>query len=295
MNKLMTLELTTWNNLLEPSMQEMALQHLEAGGVLYFPHLTPQLTEEETKLLTPAFLSAKRKNMSWDTHTQKLRGSENVPPEMRQSLSTLLERYVQLCQHLIHQLLPSYQRGLIVARSSFRPGAISQRVLSPRKDDRLLHVDAFPSTPFGTHRLLRVFSNINPYGEARLWRISGPFQAIAEQFFPKLSLPWPGKHRLLHLLRLTRKRRTAYDHLMLQLHDAMKEDQTYQTTAPYQEISFPPGSTWITCTDQVAHAALAGQYMLEQSFYFPLHVMQTPAYAPARILESLFQRDLIAL
>ena len=32
-----------------------------------------------------------------------------------------------------------------------------------------------------------------------------------------------------------------------------------------QTAAFPPGSTWITFTDQVAHKAASGQYAIEQT------------------------------
>lgn len=294
MNYVKTYNLADWKPSADLNLQETALQHLEQGGLLYFPSLAATLEQDEQSLLTPAYLSPKRKNISWDTHTQILRGCDNTPKEIQQPLSALLERYTKLSSKLMHALFPQYSQHLQTARTSFRPGAISQRVLSPRKDDRLLHVDAFPSTPFGDKRLLRVFSNIHPQGVPRVWRISGPFKTIAQQFLPKLKLPWPGSGYLLQTLGITRGRRHAYDHLMLQLHDAMKQDANYQETAPYQEVSFPPGSTWIVCTDQVAHAAIAGQYMLEQSFYLPVNAMRDPSQAPQRILEGLFNRSLLA-
>jgi hypothetical protein len=40
------------------------------------------------------------------------------------------------------------------------------------------------------------------------------------------------------------------------------------------------------------HAALAGQFLLEQTFYLPVAAMQDENCAPLRILEQLYQREL---
>src|SRR2546429_2712052 len=47
------------------------------------------------------------------------------------------------------------------------------------------------------------------------------------------------------------------------------------TLFPYTTLfrSFPVGSTWMAFTDQVSHAAMAGQHLLEQTFYLPLTSM----------------------
>ena len=64
---------------------------------------------------------------------------------------------------------------------------------------------------------------------------------------------------------------------MLQIHDRMKKNIDYQARVSFQEINFSANSTWIVFTDQVSHAALKGQYLLEQTFYLPTHAMQEPA------------------
>ncbi len=79
---------------------------------------------------------------------------------------------------------------------------------------------------------------------------------------------------------------------MLHLHDKMKADLRYQVEVPQQEIHFPPGSSWITQTDQVSHAAMSGQYLLEQTFYLPVDAMKNPEHSPLRVLEKLTCRSL---
>jgi len=73
---------------------------------------------------------------------------------------------------------------------------------------------------------------------------------------------------------------------MLHLHDRMKLDKTYQQTLAKQRVDFPPQSTWLVFTDQVSHAALSGQYLLEQTFYLPVEAMDNPTLSPLRQWEK---------
>jgi hypothetical protein len=97
----------------------------------------------------------------------------------------------------------------------------------------------------------------------------------------------------MELLRLTKGRRTAYDHVMLRLHDLAKEDGVYQETAICRRVEFPAGSTWIVFTDATLHAALEGRHALEQTFLLPVQAMADEAMAPLRILERLAGHQLL--
>jgi hypothetical protein len=105
-------------------------------------------------------------------------------------------------------------------------------------------------------------------------------------------MPLPGSGRLLRLFRITKTTRSAYDALMLQLHDRMKADEDFQAHAQQTSVDFPAGSTWMAFTDQVSHAAMAGQYQLEQTFLLPVAAMSEPQRSPLRILERLTCRRL---
>ena len=72
----------------------------------------------------------------------------------------------------------------------------------------------------------------------------------------------------------------------------MKADDTYQKKADQQEIRFSAGSTWIVQTDNVSHAAMQGQYVLEQTYYLPVNAMQDESKSPLRILEKILQQKL---
>jgi hypothetical protein len=105
-------------------------------------------------------------------------------------------------------------------------------------------------------------------------------------------VPFPGGGAILAALRITRGVRTPYDALMLQLHDRMKQDADYQQSSPQERVELPAGSTWMTFTDQVAHAAMAGQYQFEQTFLVPVAAMLDERRSPLRILESVKGRRL---
>ena len=80
---------------------------------------------------------------------------------------------------------------------------------------------------------------------------------------------------------------------MLQLHDRMKEDATFQETCEQEVFDFPAGSTWIAFTDAVSHAATSGQYQFEQTFLLPIDAMEDESRSPLRILERLKGRALV--
>jgi hypothetical protein len=209
------------------------------------------------------------------------------------ALRQMLARYARLSLDLVQALLPHYVQSLRAARTSYRPVEVQGRQSSWRKDDTRLHVDAFPSSPNQGKRLLRVFSNVNPNGKDRVWRIGEPFEQVARRFMPSIDRPMPGLSRLLLAIGITKTLRTDYDHLMLRIHDRMKADAAYQANVSSRELRLSPGSTWIVYTDCVSHAVLSGQFMMEQTFLLPVEGMFDPARSPLRILERVSGRALI--
>ena len=73
----------------------------------------------------------------------------------------------------------------------------------------------------------------------------------------------------------------------------MKQDDAFQSSSPQTRVDFPSGSTWLTFTDHVSHAAMAGQHQLEQTFLLPIEAMMEPARSPLRILERIKERRLV--
>jgi hypothetical protein len=263
---------------------------LETEGLIVLDDTTFALTEAEAGLLTPALGDGRAKNISL-APGETVRGTSAEGAEAA-ALAALMARFAAWAREVIVERAPSYAAALETGRTSFRPRAVDDDPVSPRKDDRRLHVDAFASRPTGGRRILRVFSNINPAGEDRVWRVGEPFEAHARRWLGKARRPWPGEAWARRALGLTRGTRTAYDGLMLALHDGAKLDPAYQAAAPRREIRFAPGATWIVYTDSTVHAAIAGRHALEQTFYLPLTAMAAPAASPARILERLTGRTL---
>jgi hypothetical protein len=281
-----------WQEKYSPTLQTQAVNALEDGKIVFFPKLAFALTADEQRFLAPHYVQPKTKNISFDKQSGQVRGAQATIEEQI-ALRALLARFHECARQLISALFPDYDAALIPARSSFRPVEISNRVISYRKDDKRLHVDAFPSNPNQGRRILRVFANINPAEKHRVWRAGEPFARVAQRFLPKISAPLPGSARCLHWLGITKSYRTAYDHYMLQMHDRMKGDDDYQRSAEQVEIAFPAGSAWIVFTDQVSHAAMSGQHMLEQTFYLPVAAMAEENKSPLRILEKLTKRTLV--
>lgn len=233
------------------------------------------------------------KNISYAPDIGLLKGVRADLPE-RPLLVGLMQRFADTTQQFLRQVLPTYAPQLSRARTSFRPVEIAGRPSSYRKDDTRLHVDAFPSRPTGSARILRVFSNINPHRQGRAWRLGEPFPEYARRFAPRIHPPFPGSATLLRLFRITKGYRTLYDHYMLRLHDLGKADVVYQRQAPQMAFDFPAGSTWIVFTDQVLHAAHGGQHLLEQTFHLPVAALAKPERSPLCVLERLTGTTLTA-
>lgn len=291
MTPIMNLPNSNWQDRYSHAEQQQALQTLEQGGVLLLPNLAFELAADEQAFLSPDTVD-KSKNINFDINTGRLRGIR-LEADWAAGLKAMVERYARHSRELVLQLLPQYQTSLVQARTSYRPVEILGRPSSWRKDDTRLHVDAFPSSPVREKRILRVFCNINPYGKPRAWRLGEDFESVAKRFLPQIKPPLPGSSPLLHWLHVTKSRRSAYDHYMLHLHDGMKADLPYQASAPQVNYDFPPGATWIVYTDQVSHAAMGGQYLLEQTFLLPVDAMGDPSRSPLRTLERLTGRQLV--
>ena len=290
MTEIITLPNASWDEQVAPAVSELALTELERGNVLLFPELKFSLAPEEAQLLSPE-ITGNAKNVSFDPSNGSLRASGLSDADF-QALQELMKRFAASSRSLLRNVLPRYENGLEQARTSFRPAEIAGRRTSWRKDDTRLHVDSFPSSPTQGKRILRVFANINPHGHSRNWKLGEPFERVARRFLPSLTRPIWGSDRVLHLLRITKRRRTAYDHYMLQLHDRMKADSAYQSQAAQRAWEFQPGNTWIVFTDVVSHAATSGQYALEQTYHLPVESMRDVSMAPLRILENLLGREL---
>lgn len=285
-----TLPNTRWD---ESVVDTSAIDALEQGKVLFLPQLAFTLTAEEQMLLTPQLVDAKRKNISFNPQTDRVNGVAD--DSKLAQVKALMVRHYQHSLRLIDGILPDYRAWLHSPANTLRlhPIAAWRDATSWRKDDSRLHVDAFPSRPNHGERILRIFSNIHPHGESRRWRVGEPFPVLAQRFISRLKGYSPLGSWLQQRFGITKSYRTHYDHLMLQLHDAMKADLRYQEHGPQVALELPAGSSWICFADQTPHAAMSGQFMMEQTFFLPVAGMRNPQNAPLTILEKLLQRPLV--
>lgn len=138
---ILTLPNTRWDQNAEDNTG--AIEALEQGKVLFLPHLTFELSEQEKQLLDPTLVDVKRKNISFKPLEGVLTG---VTDASKIALTRqLLDRYYQSCLSLVQQLLPVYTHALHSPTNSLRlhPVAAWRDSTSWRKDDSRLHVDAF--------------------------------------------------------------------------------------------------------------------------------------------------------
>ena len=264
---------------------------VESGEVLSFPNLPFVLSEPERKFLDPRWADGKAKNISLRWPSGEMRGAAGDAADLV-VLRAMIVRYTECSEAFVLRLFPHYRGHLKRGNTSFRPVDVEGRATSWRQDDTRLHIDAFPSNPMHGTRLLRVFCNVNPNGEPRRWRVGEPFEAHAQRYLPSIGRPLPGSAWLLAATGITKRRRTEYDHVMLQLHDRAKADAPFQRDSPQARVDFAPGTTWVVFSDQVLHAAMGGQHMMEQTFYLDVAQQQRPEASPRGTLERLLGREL---
>ena len=290
MSAVVTLELEGWLPTLTDEARERVSRALEEGNVIRLPRVSFALTESERRFLSSSWSDGRAKNISLEG--EKLKGAVGSDAD-RAELAAMVARFAAAAAGLVTGLFPRYAPYVKRARSSYRPQGAVGRDVSWRKDDSRLHVDAFPSRPNRGERILRVFTNVNP-NDDRVWRVGEPFEAMAKTLLPRISAPVPGSAALLAALHVTKGRRSVYDHLMLNLHDRAKADLAYQRDCLQQTVHFAPGTTWICFSDQVMHAAVSGQFMLEQTIHLPVSALYDPSRSPLAILERLTGRTLVA-
>ena len=283
------LSVNGWSGPFDAELKTRAVSALESGAVLFFPNLAFVLSDAEKRFLDASVSDGKAKNISLDHTTGKMQASA-LSGEAAKELAAMVERFGSLAAGLVHELLP--YRNVERARTSFRPVQVKGRHYSKISDDRLLHIDAFPSRPMRGRRILRFFANVAPHG-SRHWQVGEPFEDFARAFLPRVGPHRFGKSWLYDKLGITRGRRSLYDELMLSLHDAGKLDEDFQKNSPHQPVEFPSGSCWLVFTDQVLHAALGGEFALEQTFHLDISEMAEPARAPVKVLERLSGRLLV--
>lgn len=282
-------------------------RELEKGNILFFsapPFPFPQ-NEIDFLLEQRQGRSKGRKNIAYKPQKDVITNHDPSDRAATQKLHEILRNYSFRVTSFLAQLLAPYAQHWKCDYASFRPFQEKGRKLRLRARNDLLHIDAFPTRPLHGWRILRFFTNINPT-QPRRWVTSQSFEELAQQFGGKGALSFPSsvgyswsnrlKRALKHILRRLGWKiplRSPYDTFMLQLHNFLKENRHFQRDCPKDYWDFPPNSYWIVFTDQVSHAALSGQYALEQTFLVPRNALLFPDQAPVSILERLSGRNMV--
>jgi 3-deoxy-D-manno-oct-2-ulosonic acid (Kdo) hydroxylase len=274
---------------------------LEAGGILYFPQTPLPIPEEDLHFLLGRQQSGSslHKNIAYKPGPDKLTGvdAKSDSASEIEELHQIMRRYSAMVEGFLGRFLAPYQHRWLLDYASFRPIEEDGRDLPTRRRNDLLHTDAFPTRPTRGRRILRFFHNIHPE-KTRDWVVGEPFARVVGEFAPgKLAVPQPeralgraGKQlaQAIGVANLVPQwKRTPYDEFMMQLHNAMKEDEAFQKSCVKEYFQFLAGSSWMVYTETVPHAVLAGQYALEQTFLVDPGAMVTPESAPVAVLEKM--------
>jgi len=280
---------------------------LEAGSVLYFPKTPVPIPIADIEFLLGQHQSGSRlhKNISYKPDIDVLGGTDkaDTPVAVTRQLHDVMRRYSSDVANFLTDFLAPYEGQWRRDYASYRPIEEQGRDLPLRRRNDLLHVDAFPTRPTKGWRILRFFHNIHP-DRTRDWSVGEPFPAIVGGFVPgKLPVPQPsgGLARAVKQIatatglgRLVPQwKRTPYDDFMMRMHNTMKEDADFQRDCAKEFVQFAPGSSWMVYTETVPHAALAGQYALEQTLLVDPQAMVTPESAPVAILEKMARARLV--
>jgi hypothetical protein len=273
-------------------------QRLEQGEILFFSQPPFTFPKEDAAFLIaqPQTGSRLHKNISYRPEKDLMRGFGGDATDEKRA-QEILRNYSSEVSRFVSTLLAPYGSKMQRDYASFRPLEEEGRDLPLHKRNDLLHVDAFPSRPTHGGRILRVFTNVNPSKE-RVWLTGERFPGLAKRYAEASGLQQivkAGSKRqalhLLHTIGVPVPDRSAYDEFMLRFHDFLKENSDFQK-ADKERIEFPPMSTWLVFTDGVPHAALSGQFAMEQTFIVPREALVFERDSPIGVLEAICGRKL---
>jgi hypothetical protein len=275
---------------------------LERGQILFFREPPFHLPAEDREFLLSQQWTELRlhKNVSYRPGEDILKGVSGDAATVER-LHSILRNYSAQVVDFVTKFLAPYAGKWTLDFASFRPLEEEGRGLPLHKRNDLLHVDAFPSRPTRGGRILRVFTNLNP-AKPRVWHTTKGFESLARQYAQDAGLQRFAEDSVVsrtvqdwgEKLGFRGTGRTPYDMFMLRFHDYLKENDEFQKNCPKVRLEFPPLATWLVYTDGVAHAAMSGQYALEQTFLVPPKALVAPEQAPYRILEKIAGRPLVS-
>ena len=278
------------------SVRAEAIEVVEGGRILLLRDIGFELTARERELILDKEVilpgqkerdsRTGRPTLIFDPECGRFEQTK-IQGEARREVEAMMQRFTAWADDIISTLFPSYRPALERERATYRPCS--------RSKPQGMHIDTSYKYPSQGRGMLRIFCNINPSGQARVWQIGEPFEPFVSHFLPSTSRFSAWRDWLLQRLggARIRRTRTAYDRLVADIRRLAKSDDQYQTTAPRRLVEFPMGSSWIALTDLAVHGAISGQHSLDQTFFLPVSAMQEPERSSLRILERLTGRALV--
>lgn len=284
---------------------------LETNHIVFFPTCPIRLPDAATLnyLRTELPSRLKLKNVSYHPEADRVTGLK-ADSETTARLTSILKGHLADVSEFLHGHIEHLTTDWTIGTCSFRPIQERGRNLKPHASNELVHLDAGAYGATDGDRILRFFVNCND-NEDRVWATKGPVQDIVSRFGREaglidadgrlaVSLTKSASDKALSgivrgLARLNPLARvldtSPYDRAMRRLHNYMKDAPAFQQDGRgYEEIRFPPYSSWMVFTDSVSHASLSGQYALVTTVIVRRKYMRQPEYAPFSVLAGLKER-----
>lgn len=278
---------------------DSACSFLEHGGVIFFPESPFKFSKADHEFL----LSQKQKdadyhkNIAYRPLEDRITGIDSSSGMDAERLRVIMADFHSQVYKFLSSFLAPYAKNWKVDFASYRPIEEKGRKMRLRARNDLLHVDSFATRPIYGDRIMRTFININP-NQNRIWNTSDTFEALAHKFAHTQKAPSrldvqptepSAMKQLMRKLGLKSNGDSPYDTWMLNFHNFLKENSTFQATCRKQRWEFPPNSSWIVFTDMASHAVLEGQYALEQTFIISQKDLVCPEKAPINILRKIYR------
>jgi 3-deoxy-D-manno-octulosonic acid hydroxylase-like protein len=242
------------------------------------------------------------KNISYHPESDSIPRFE-AEPAVRDRIERILRAHGQRVEAFLRRATPDFVPGWTLGTTSFRSIEEQGRKLKPRSSNELVHIDAGAYGATNGARILRFFVNIHPTRD-RIWGTKGGFGALLARHRELVDAAKGGRERVAlekgPLDRLYSGMVTAlskvyplfqvidsspYDRSMRRIHNYMKENPAFRDSREgYQEIHFPPLSSWMVFTDGISHSVLSGQHALVTTVLIPLANARNPALAPFNVL-----------
>lgn len=242
------------------------------------------------------------KNISYHPESDSIPRFE-AAPDVKDRVERILRAHGQRVEAFLRRAVPDFVPGWTLGTTSFRSIEEQGRNLKPRSSNELVHIDAGAYGATDGARILRFFVNIHPTRN-RVWGTKGSFNALMSRHRELWAAAKGGKERvtlakgpldrfysgLVHtvgklypLVQVIDS--SPYDRSMRRIHNYMKEDPAFRDSREgYQEIHFPPLSSWMVFTDGISHSVLTGQHALVTTVLVPLANCRKPELTPFHVL-----------